>query len=248
MITSIRTAVLLVAGVGSRLKPFTDALPKSLLPLGDETILVRLMRQLRACGVSHFVLATGYLDGAVKAATMPLGVSIEYCRNDAFDSTQNAVSLARCAAAIRGEAILKLDGDLVLDLEILRRVLADPSPMVVAVDTSRSLDQEAMKAAIDTAGFIRDFGKSMPVSKAQAESIGVEKLDAHCSQAVLTRIAELMAHGVTDKYYEDVYAELIHSGQLTAKAIDIAGLKWAEIDTVEDLYSARQWIESSPPA
>lgn len=120
--------------------------------------------------------------------------------------------------------------------------------MVVAVDSSRCLDQEAMKVAIDAAGFISDFGKSMLLSKAQAESIGVEKLDAHCSQAVLSRIAELMEHGVTDRYYEDVYTELIHSAQLTAKAVDIAGLNWAEIDTVEDLHFARQWIESRPRA
>ncbi len=249
MVASIRTAVLLVAGTGSRLKPLTDNIPKALVSLGSETILVRLIRQLQECGTSRFVLATGYRHEAVEAATMSLGVPIEYCRNDQYASTQNSVSLLKCAVATSGESIIKLDGDLVLDIEILRRVVADSSPMVVAVDTSRELDQEAMKVEMDSAGFIRDFGKSMSVAKARAESIGVERLDADSNHAVMSRIAELVSDGINDRYYEDVYAELILDGKLTAKAVDIAGRPWAEVDTFDDLGVARRIVGLlAPPA
>ena len=246
MIITIRTAVLLVAGIGSRLRPLTNSIPKALLPLGSESILQRLIRQLRACGIERFVLATGYHEEAVKTAMSPLGVPVEYCRNRDFAGTQNSVSFACCANSIRNEPIVKLDGDLVVDDKILERVLGNSSPMVVAVDSSRQLDQEAMKAEIDRNGYIRNFGKSISLAKSHAESIGIEKLDATSSGKVMSRIEELMAQGVTDKYYEDVYADLIQNSKLAAKAIDIAGLPWTEVDTFEDLILARQLVTSPP--
>src|ERR1017187_3811300 len=108
---TIRTAVLLVAGIGSRLRPLTDGVPKALASLGSESILQRLIRQLRECGIVRFVLATGYREEAVREAVSPLGVATEYCRNSEYANTQNSVSLACCASAIRDEPIIKLDGD-----------------------------------------------------------------------------------------------------------------------------------------
>jgi choline kinase len=204
-----------------------------------------MIRQLQECGIERFVLATGYCEEAVKAAMMPLSVPIEYSRNCSFADTQNSISLACCAELVRDEPIVKLDGDLVLDTEIIRRVLSDGSQMVVAVDRSRQLDQEAMKAEIDENGLIRDLGKAIPIAKSHAESIGIEKLDAKSSNSVMSRIQYLIANGVTDRYYEDVYADLIRDSNLVAKALDITGLGWTEVDTFEDLEVARKLVASS---
>ena len=63
-----RTAVLLVAGIGSRLRPLTDDRPKALMDIGGETILGRALRILGQHGVERIVLATGYREDAVRAA------------------------------------------------------------------------------------------------------------------------------------------------------------------------------------
>ena len=239
MRASIRTAVLLVAGTGSRLRPITDNIPKALVPLGAETIMHRIVRQLRQCGIARFVFATGYCEQAVRAAMQSVDVESIFCRNDDYASTQNSISLVKCAEVLAGESFVKLDGDLVVSDGILERILCDSSAMTVAVDTSRQLDEESMKAAIDDDGQIRNFGKSLPLSQARAESIGIEKLDANSGEAVLSRIVEHLQRGTTNKYYEDVYAELIREERLHARAVDVAGLGWSEVDTLEDLQAAR---------
>jgi NDP-sugar pyrophosphorylase family protein len=61
-------AVILVAGVGSRLRPITDDRPKALVDLDGETILGRAIRLLAEYGVRKVVLATGYREDAVRAA------------------------------------------------------------------------------------------------------------------------------------------------------------------------------------
>ena len=93
-------AVLLVAGVGQRLRPLTDDRPKALVDVGGETILGRATRLLLAAGVRELVLATGYREDAVRAAMSSCPVPVTFVRNDAFDRTQNAVSLFLCREAV----------------------------------------------------------------------------------------------------------------------------------------------------
>src|SRR4051812_17094671 len=99
-------AVILVAGIGSRLRPITDDRPKALVDIGGETILGRAVRLLANYGVRRLVLATGYREDAVRAAMQALrpelrGIeAVEYCRNPAFDRTQNSVSLALCRSKL----------------------------------------------------------------------------------------------------------------------------------------------------
>src|SRR3954447_97106 len=99
-------AVILVAGIGSRLRPMTDDRPKALVDLGGETILARAVRLLAEYGVRKIVLATGYREDAVRTAMAVHGasLSVEYCKNPEFDRTQNSVSLALCRGKIGSDA------------------------------------------------------------------------------------------------------------------------------------------------
>jgi NDP-sugar pyrophosphorylase family protein len=54
------TAVILCGGKGERLKPFTDHLPKALVPLHGKPLLHHLMNYLSQAGISRFVLCVGY--------------------------------------------------------------------------------------------------------------------------------------------------------------------------------------------
>src|SRR5689334_16322721 len=98
----VEAAVILVAGVGSRLRPITDTRPKALAPIGDETILSRAVRLLLDFGISRLILATGYREDAVRSALAGLGREVMFCPNPRYDSTQNSVSLALCREAVAG--------------------------------------------------------------------------------------------------------------------------------------------------
>ena len=72
------------------------------------------------------------------------------------------------------------------------------------------------------------------------ESIGIERIDASASKKLFDALDERVAAGVTHLYYEDVYSELIGQGQLVAEVADVSGLRWTEVDTFEDLETARR--------
>lgn len=60
------TAILLCGGKGERLRPFTDTLPKALVPLNGQPLLYHLLRYLSAEGISRFVVCVGYKAEAIE--------------------------------------------------------------------------------------------------------------------------------------------------------------------------------------
>ena len=60
-------AVILAGGLGQRLKPFTQIIPKPLLPLGKSSVLETQILSLKKCGIKDVIIATNYLSDYVRA-------------------------------------------------------------------------------------------------------------------------------------------------------------------------------------
>ncbi len=68
----VRRAMVLAAGLGTRLRPLTDHTPKPLLNLGGETLLARIADRLSAAGIRHLAVNTHHLAAQVAAAARAL--------------------------------------------------------------------------------------------------------------------------------------------------------------------------------
>ena len=239
-----KVAVILVAGIGERLRPITNDRPKALVPVGPETVLARAMRQLVAHGVQHIVLGTGYCQQAVREAVKHAPVPVTLCPNAAFDRTQNAVSLLMCEEAVGGRDFYKLDGDLLFRDEVLQRVDEHDAGLVAAVDMRAGLGEEEMKVRLEPGSCrIAAFGKQLEPEQAQGESIGIERLSAGAVPMLFDALRASYEAGETRLYYEDVYSRLLRGG-LQAEAANVVDLPWAEVDTPEDLAQAEALVRA----
>jgi choline kinase len=244
--STTRLAVILVAGIGSRLRPLTDDRPKALVDVGGETILGRALRLLRDHGVTRVALATGYREDAVRVAVRTAALETTFCPNPRFDSTQNSVSLAYCREAVGREAFFKLDGDVVFHPDVLERLDSSDSELAVAVDRTRRTDAEAMKFRLGEGARIVEFGKGISLEAAAGESIGIERVSARASETLFAALDRAVAGDRTTLYYEDVYSELIAAGALEAEAVDVGDLPWTEVDDPTDLERARRLLAADP--
>jgi NDP-mannose synthase len=89
-------AVILAGGRGTRLKPFTNVLPKPLMPLGNISILEIVLRQLKYAGFSKIIIAVGYLHHIIRSVFEDgkrLGLSIEYSLEEQPLGTAGPLSL-----------------------------------------------------------------------------------------------------------------------------------------------------------
>jgi len=111
-----KQAIILAGGKGRRLYPYTTSLPKPLMPIGDEPILEVVVKQLRANGFRHIIMAVGHLAGLIQAYFKDgrkFGVKIEYSFEDKPLGTAGPIRLARNL----DENFLVLNGDLVTDID-----------------------------------------------------------------------------------------------------------------------------------
>ncbi|MGZ4032335.1 MAG: phosphocholine cytidylyltransferase family protein [Tumebacillaceae bacterium] len=234
--------VILVAGVGSRLRPLTDNKPKCLVEVGGQAIVARFLEQaVETKAFDEVVLITGYLHDQIAAfvdewqKTHDLPVRLVH--NERYDETNNGYTLL-CAQEFLRDGFVLTDGDLLLDAEILRRVASHPESHL-AVDMQSKLDEEAMKFVLDENGYVTELSKEITVERGLGESIGLCKMNAADVPAIINHLAKLVEQGELNEYYERAFQELIREGW-KLKVVDVGDLRWVEVDDLNDMERANQ--------
>lgn len=114
---AVNRAVILAGGKGTRLAPLTTVIPKPLVPLGDASILEVVLRQLRACGITHVTLAVGHLSHLIKAVLgdgTRFGLDLTYTVEEAPLGTAGPLTLVPTLT----QTFLVMNGDLLTDIDI----------------------------------------------------------------------------------------------------------------------------------
>lgn len=245
--TKIRDAILLVAGVGSRLRPLTDELPKCLLEVGGVPLLIRLLRQLHNHGIEHAVLATGYLEPKIRACVAGYsGIpNITICNNPNYAQTNNAESLRMAMPPLHGRPFILCDGDILVKTSgWLGDLLAHEHDNVLAMISPEAMGDEEMKIALEPGNapvaerVVVGLSKSLDPAHSAGESLGVQTIGASFHQPLLQRLEQMSPDEKADSYYEDIFAEMMgHEHAFYAHQVPVD--YWTEIDTVEDLEYAR---------
>src|SRR6202142_1444193 len=127
-------AVILAAGCATRLRPYSDDTPKTLLPVGGVPILRRTITSLLRLGFDQFVIGTGYLEHMVRDAVASWfpKVDVTFVTNENFRTTNNAYSLLLTRPYVESDGFILLDGDVVFDIEVVEE-LVERGPDCLAV-------------------------------------------------------------------------------------------------------------------
>ena len=118
-------AVILAAGIASRLRPLTDTTPKCLLKVGERCLLQRAFDALLQNGFREFVIVTGYRQQQIVnflEAHYP-ALEVTFIYNEKYASTNNIYSLWLTRPYVDKEDILLLDSDILFDPQIVAKLL-----------------------------------------------------------------------------------------------------------------------------
>ena len=239
-------AIILAAGVGSRIRPLTDNCPKSLLKIGGSTILERMISHIQGCGINEIVFVLGYLQGQIRdyVATRFPELDAHFVVNDRYAETNTGYSLMLASDLIGDSAFVKFDADVVFDREILRRLLECDHDTCLCIDKNIDLDAEEIKVIIEGRNRVVRASKTVDPEEAAGESIGIEKISAGTARLLFAELEKMMAEThYHQEYYEAAYERLIEK-DVPFYALDITGLRWTEIDTREDFARAEEMFKS----
>lgn len=243
---SAPVAVILAAGIGSRLSPLTDNCPKSLLTVGGSIILERMIRNCLSCGMSQFILVLGHRADEIKKFVDKTfrGIRVTYVINERYRETNTGYSLMLASKAIGTAEFVKFDADVVFDVKILRQLLDSDHANVLCIDRNIALEDEEVKVIANDQMQVREVGKSVDPKLALGESIGIEKIGSETGQVLFAELEQMMeSRGNLQAYYEAAYAQLVDQGT-PFHALDITGLDWTEIDTAIDFAAANAMFSS----
>jgi len=231
---TLMQAVILAAGVGSRLEKLTGGKPKCLAEIGGRPLIMHQLEALADHGIGPVLMVVGYEHEAIRAV---VGDRAEYVVNERFRETNSLYSLWCARDWIKGPFVL-LNSDLFFDPEILARVLEEPGN-VLAYDSTSSRGREQTKVAIRERRVV-DLGKDLPPASARGESLGLLKFEADGARSLVDTATHLIADGQEQAWVIEATRAVCRSVALYG--VNVAGLSWAELDFPQDLEKARSEV------
>jgi histidinol-phosphate/aromatic aminotransferase/cobyric acid decarboxylase-like protein/NDP-sugar pyrophosphorylase family protein len=242
--SSVRKAVILAAGIGDRLRPFTNDQPKCLVPINGVPILENTLRHLAALGTEEVVLVVGHHKDVIieKFGAMHLGMSIVYVVSEDYSTTNNIYSLWLARDHLT-EDILLLEADVFFERELLKRLLSAPTGNAAAV----ALHQSWMSGTVVRVNAMGRIGALLDAEH-QEEGFDYSSVYKTINLYVFRKeflrryfVPQLEAYIAADdinEYYESILIALAHRGKNNLGAVICDDLNWFEIDDESDRLAA----------
>lgn len=239
----ITTALLLAAGMGSRLYPLTHNLPKCLTLVNEKSILERLVINLKQQGFKRLVIVTGYLENYIREAlgTKSGNMTIEYIYSPLYKTTNNIYSLWMARERIN-EPFILVESDLVFDVSQLDDMIY---PDRIAVAHMQPW-MNGTTVTINKSQQIKSFqnGTAEHLDENNYKTVNMYSFSLSSWHAIVERLNQYISAGKVNCYYETIFAEMIGEGNLSLQAVSFDRNPWYEIDTIKDLAEAEKIIHA----
>ncbi|WP_069812325.1 phosphocholine cytidylyltransferase family protein [Streptomyces sp. TP-A0874] len=248
--------LVLAAGAGRRLRPYTDTLPKALVPVGPEqpadsvadveplTVLDIALGNFAEVGLTEVAIVVGYRKEAVyerkEALEKKYGLTLTLIDNDKAEEWNNAYSLW-CARDVLKQGVILANGDTVHPVSVEKTLLearGRGQKIILALDTVKQLADEEMKVVADPEKGVQRITKLMDPAEATGEYIGVTLIEPEAAEELADALQATFEKD-PDLYYEDGYQELVNRG-VQIDVAPIGDVKWVEIDNHDDLAKGRE--------
>ncbi|MEI5097440.1 phosphocholine cytidylyltransferase family protein [Streptomyces sp. PmtG] len=243
--------LVLAAGAGRRLRPYTETLPKALVPVVGEgtenelAVLDLTLKNFAEIGLTEVAIIVGYRKEAVyeirkEALEAKYGLKLTLIDNDKAEEWNNAYSLWCGRDALKHSVILA-NGDTVHPVSVEKTLLAargDGKKIILALDTVKNLADEEMKVIVDPEKGVQRITKLMDPAEATGEYIGVTLIEGEAAEELADALKATFERD-PDLYYEDGYQELVNRG-FKVDVAPIGDVTWVEIDNHDDLAKGRE--------
>lgn len=236
-------AIILAAGIGSRLRPLTNDAPKTMTSVGGMPIIERQINVLNKKGIEKIYVCVGYkkemLMNFIKKKFPEL--DINFVENDDFLTTDNLYTLNLAKNHIEGEQVILINADVAFDEEIIDLCKENEDNSVAFYDSS-NFDKKEPQLEIKNNKAYSIILPSMDNSKSSGRTSGIFLLNKDASTKLVEDMYKLMNQKEDSKKWFECSLDNIFK-QTDFLPIDLKGIRWAEVDDFEDLEKAKSIFE-----
>tara|TARA_Y100000310_G_scaffold345402_1_gene464512 strand:+ start:20884 stop:21606 length:723 start_codon:yes stop_codon:yes gene_type:complete len=228
-------ALILAAGMGTRLKEHTTNIPKCLVPVKGRPILEIQLDALLANGITEVVLVTGYKSEKIVeflgASTKFKDINFTLIENKEYATSNSGYSFWLAREELRDKPYLHLNCDIIINSEVIAALLKKPHQDVLSID--RGENAESMeKVILDEQNKIIAMEK-YDLSVYSGKVVGLAKFSATTTNWILGHLARYINAGEKNQNCFGMLRHFVHSQDLYA--FEITNFNVNEINTVAGL-------------
>ena len=228
----------MAAGLGSRFGKMTETMPKGFIEVGGQSMVVRSIETLIACGIKRIIIGTGYKKKAYEALREQYP-QIECVFSPRYAETNSMYTLWNCREAIGDDDFLLLESDIIYSKNAIIELLEDRHPDIMLI-TPVTKFQDQYYVEYDGDGILTRCSTTKSEIDAKGELVGIHKLSSpfyHQMCAAYERI-------VTEKPKLGYEYQLLWMSQHVSPVfvLNSSDVRWYEIDDEQDLAYAEKEI------
>lgn len=230
-------AIILAAGLGSRLRPITDEIPKCMVAVNGQPIINKQISNLLENGFleEDIIVVGGYKAEVLEEYLNTHFPNVKLIKNERYAETNNMYSLYLALKEIGDMPFLLMNADVFYASMIISGLLSNEDDNAIAVDKSGYIE-ESMKVCVSEDNVITHISKAITEDEYYAVSIDVYKISKEGKRILMDMVRDFIEIRKDENSWTEVALDQIFKS-CVFKPYTIDG-KWVEIDNHEDLKLA----------
>ncbi|EHZ2845107.1 phosphocholine cytidylyltransferase family protein [Vibrio vulnificus] len=230
----MKTVVILAAGIGSRLRPITQEVPKSLVKVAGVPLLERLTKQILKHNNSYeIIVVAGYLSEQIKSSMHSIHESIKVIVNEEFETTNNMESCRLALESTDYKDCIIVNADCIYEESIVHTML-ESEFSCIATDSSEYFDENMKVNVVD--GRVSEISKELPDIDGIFTSIDIYNFIKKDVNILLEFMRGYHSRGDLQKWNEVAINDMVKVSAVAT--LDFNGKRWMEVDNHDDLAKA----------
>lgn len=231
---AISTAVILAAGLGSRLKDRTKAMPKGFLEIDGLSMMERSIQKLIDVGITKIIIGTGYLSKQYDQLKVRYPQLIT-CKSEKYAETGSMYTLYNLRHLVT-DSFLLLESDLLYDKSGLSSLINDPHADIILASGMTGSNDEVYIEANDAGDLVNMSKITEQLNHISGELVGISKVSLPTFQKMIDYADLQFSQGEMNIHYEDDFVGISNEARIYIKKIE--DYAWCEIDDEDHLKRA----------
>ena len=228
----------MAAGLGSRFGKMTETMPKGFIEVGGQSMVIRSIETLIACGIKRIIIGTGYKKEAYEALKGQYP-QIECVFSPRYAETNSMYTLWNCREAIGDDDFILLESDIIYSKNAITELQKNENPDIMLI-TPVTKFQDQYYVEYDEKGTLTRCSTNKAEINVKGELVGIHKL----SSTFYHRMCAEYERIISDKPKLGYEYQLLWMSQNMSPVFvhNSSDVKWYEIDDEDDLKFAEHLI------
>lgn len=238
-------AIVLAAGIGSRINKITKTIPKTMIKINGKFIFEYIIENLHKANIREVIFVVGYkaniLVPKLKKKCEELKIKLKIVVNKKYKSTNTMYSLWLARKYLKSKFIF-LHGDLIFSYKMLIKFIKFTNNNVILVDKNNPKDWDDAMKIISNNNLFKYMSKSVTLSEMDGVAIGMYKFNYNGAKDLFKIIGMLVRKNIKKSWVSEA---LNIMSKKTKINLQISKLySWADVDNLLDLKSAKKIINN----